>query len=114
MARPRTPRAAFGAVEMPANLRLRSLDADALREQLAVVGGVAEEELGRLGPLEVQVRGVLPREPDTTVDLDVLGGGVEVRLRAVRLGQRRDRRQLVVELRRAPTGVVRRRLGRLD
>ena len=65
-------------------------DADALREQLAVVRRVAEEDLRRLRPLEVQVRGVLPREADATVDLDVLGGRVEVRLGAVRL--RRARR----------------------
>src|SRR3954452_8030411 len=60
---------------------------DALCEQLAVVGGVAEEQLGGLGPLEVEVGVVLPGEADAAVDLDVLGGGVEVRLRAVRLGQ---------------------------
>src|SRR5687767_13113062 len=33
----------------------RALDPDALCEQLAVVRGVAEQQLGRLGPLEVQV-----------------------------------------------------------
>ncbi len=67
--------------------RLPASDADALGEQLAVVGRVAEEQLGALGPLEVEVRRVLPREPDAAVDLDVLGGGVEVRLGAVGLGQ---------------------------
>ena len=36
---------------------MKCLQADALREQLAVVGGVAEQELGRLGPLEVEVGG---------------------------------------------------------
>src|SRR5207249_5611321 len=51
------------------------LDPDSLGEQLAVVCGVAQEELGRLGPLEVQVGVVLPREADATVDLDVLGRG---------------------------------------
>ena len=63
-------------------------DADALGEQLAVVGRVTEEELRRLRPFEVQVRRVLPGEADATVDLDVLGRGVEVRLRAVGLGER--------------------------
>src|SRR6266540_2531147 len=60
-------------------------DADPLCEQLAVVRGVAEEDLGALGPLEIQVRVVLPREADAAVDLDVLGGGVEVRVGAVGL-----------------------------
>ena len=87
---------------------------DALGEELAVVGGVAEEELGRLGPLEVQVGRVLPGEADAAVDLDVLGGGVEVGLGAVGLGQAGDRGQLVVELGRAPGGVVGGGLGRLD
>src|SRR5262249_42215701 len=60
-------------------------DADALGEELAVVGGVAEEDLGGLGALEVEVRVVLPGEPDAAVDLDVLGRRVEVRVRAVGL-----------------------------
>src|SRR3954453_15183086 len=60
-------------------------NADALGEQLAVVARVAEQQLGALGPLEVQVGRVLPREPDATVDLDVLGGGVEVGVGAVGL-----------------------------
>jgi MFS family permease len=50
---------------------------------------VAEQSSSEtLGPLEVQVRRVLPGEADATVDLDVLGGGVEVRLRAVALARR--------------------------
>ena len=68
----------------------------------------------RLGALEVQVRVVLPREADATVDLDVLGRGVEVRVGAVRLRQRGDHRQLVVVLGRGPRRVVRGRLRRLD
>src|SRR5690242_16447503 len=68
-------------------VRRRWLDADALGEQLAVVRRVTEEQLGRLRPLEVEVRGVLPREADAAVDLDVLGSSVEVRLGAVRLGE---------------------------
>src|SRR3546814_20454038 len=87
---------------------------DLLSQQLAVVGGVTEEQLGALGPLEVQVGGVLPGEADAAMDLDVLGGGVEVRLGAVGLGQAGDRGELVVELGRAPGGVVGGRLGRLD
>ena len=53
--------------------------------------------------LEVQVRGVFPREPDATVDLDVLGGRVEVRLRAVRLRERGDHRAARRCPRRRPT-----------
>src|SRR5437868_7857000 len=56
------------------------LDPDALGEEFAVVRGVAEQELAGLGPLEVQVGVVLPREADAAVDLDVLGGRVEVRI----------------------------------
>src|SRR4051812_37725030 len=43
-------------------------DADALRQELAVVRGVAEEDLGALRALEVEVRVVLPREADAAVD----------------------------------------------
>src|ERR1700733_8023519 len=62
-------------------------DPYALCQQLAVVGGVAQEELGGLGPLEVEVGRVLPGEPDAAVDLDVLGRRVEVGLGAVGLGE---------------------------
>ena len=55
------------------------LQTDALREQLAVVGRVTEQQLGGLGPLEVQVGGVLPGEADAAVDLDVLHGRGHVR-----------------------------------
>src|SRR5690606_24712796 len=80
----------------------RRSDAQPLGEQLPVVGGVAEEQLGRLGPLEVEVGRVLPGEADAAVDLDVLGGGVEVRLRAVGLGEAGHLGQLVVQLGGAP------------
>src|SRR5437763_873367 len=92
---------------------LRS-DADALRQQLPVVGGIAEQDLRALRPLEVEVGVVLPGEADAAVDLDVLGGGVEVRVGAVRLGEARDDRQLLVVLGCCPGRVVRRRLRRLD
>src|SRR5690242_17661349 len=62
--------------------QLQRSDADSLGEELAVVGRVAEEQLGALGPLEVEVGRVLPGEADAAVDLDVLGGAVEVGLRA--------------------------------
>ena len=57
---------------------------------------------------------MLPGEADPAVDLDVLGRGVEVGLRAVGLGQAGHHRQLVGVLGRRPAGVVGRRLGRLD
>ena len=41
-------------------------------DQVPVVARGAEEDLGALRPLEVQVRRVLPREADTAVHLDVL------------------------------------------
>src|SRR4051794_432715 len=62
---------------------LDELDPDALREQLAVVGRVTEEQLRALGALEVQVRRVLPGEADSPVDLDVFGRTVHVGVGAV-------------------------------
>ena len=79
-----------------------------------MVRRVAEVDLGGLRAAEVQVRVVLPREPDAAVDLDVLGGGVEVRVRAVRLRERRGERQLVGILGGGPAGVVRGRARHLD
>src|SRR5438132_9051666 len=88
--------------------RLGSSDPDALCEQLAVVRGVAEEDLRALRALEVEVRVVLPGEADAAVDLDVLGRTVEVRVGDVRLGQRRDHGELLVVLGRGPRRVIRR------
>ena len=77
------------AVRYPRRVVLpASLQADAGGQALAVVGGVAQEQLARLGPLEVQMGVMFPGEADAAVDLDVLGGHVEVGLRGVRLGQR--------------------------
>src|SRR5438034_129563 len=67
-------------------------DTDALCKQLAVVRRVAEEDLGALRPLEVEVGVVLPGEADSAVDLDVLGRGVEVRVGAVGLREARRHR----------------------
>src|ERR1700760_578608 len=74
--------------------RAPALQADPGGQALAVVGGVAQVQLARLGPLEVQVGVVLPGEADAAVDLDVLRGHVEVRLRGVRLDQRGQHRDL--------------------
>src|SRR6476469_8268565 len=103
-----------GTHPMGCDTGARSSDADALGEELAVVRGVTEQDLRALRTLEVQVRIVLPGEADAAVDLDVLGRGVEVRVRAVGLGERGHHRQLVVVLGRRPRRVVRRRLRRLD
>src|SRR5215469_3716076 len=84
---------------------LLRLKADARRQVLAVVAGVAQEKLAGLGPLEVQVRVVLPSESDTAVQLDVLRRDVEIDVRGVRLDQRRDDWDLV--------GVLRDRGGRV-
>src|ERR1700691_2564777 len=90
------------------------LDAQELRQQFAVVGRVAQEELRPLGALEVEVRVVLPREADAAVDLDVLRRAVEVGLGAEGLGEARGDRQLLVALLGGPGSVVRSGLGRLD
>jgi hypothetical protein len=45
-----------------------------------MVSRVTEQQFARLGSLEVQVRRVFPRETDTTVNLNVLGCSVEIRL----------------------------------
>jgi len=55
-------------------------DTYALGEQFAVVGGVTEQQLRALGPLEVEVGRMLPGETNTPVDLDVLCSRVEVGL----------------------------------
>src|SRR3954451_12109838 len=65
-------------------------------EALAVRARAAQQELGALRPPEVEVRGVLPGEADAAVDLDVLGRDAEVGLRAERLGDGRDARQVRV------------------
>ena len=79
-----------------------------------MISRIAEQQLAALGALEVQMRWVFPGETDAAVDLDVLSGRVEVSLAAVRLGQRRHRRQLIVHLRSTPHRVVSRALGRFD
>jgi len=70
------------------------LQPDPSGQTLPVVGAVTEEQLARLGPLEVQVGVVLPGEADAAVDLDVLRGHMEVGLRGVRLHQRGQHRDL--------------------
>ena len=55
-------------------------DTDALCEQLAVVRRVTEQQFRRLRTLEVEVRWVFPGETNTTVDLNVLSGCMEVSL----------------------------------
>ena len=70
------------------------LQPDPSGQTLPVVGAVTEEQLARLGPLEVQVGVVLPGEADAAVDLDVLRGHVEVGVRRVRLDQRGQHRDL--------------------
>src|SRR3984885_6547229 len=90
------------------------LQPDPLGEVLAVVGAVAQEQLAGLGPLEEQVRVMLPGEPDPAVHLDHLGGHVEVRLRRVGLEQRRQGRDFVGVVGHGRGGVGDRRPQRLD
>ena len=86
-------------------LQFDPLQADPVGQPFPVVGAVAEEQLAGLGPLEVQVGVVLPGEADAAVDLDVLGGGVEVGVGAVGLGQARDDRDLLRAVRHGRGGV---------
>ena len=58
----------------------RKSDTEQLSQNLAVVSRVTEQQFAALSPLEVEVRVVLPRETNTTVDLNVLTGTVEVGL----------------------------------
>lgn len=53
-----------------------------------MICGITKQQFAALGTLEVQVRWVFPSETDTTVDLNVLSSRMEVRLRAIRLGER--------------------------
>src|ERR1700722_20603667 len=78
------------AIDMLAGL---GSDAGEGREAFPVVVLVAEKQLARLGPTEVQVRVMLPGEADAAVHLDGLGRDMEVRLGAVGLGERRRHRQ---------------------
>ena len=64
------------------------LQPDAGGQAFAVIAGVAEEQLAGLGPLEVQVRVVLPGEADAAVDLDVLARHVRVHLGRIRFEER--------------------------
>src|SRR5579875_902295 len=93
-----------GSLRTPTRLWSRVMttsrsQADARRQPLAVVAAVAEEQFAGLRPLEEQVRVVLPGEADAAVDLDVLGGHVEVGLRGIRLDQRGHDGHLVGSLR---------------
>src|SRR5215470_8970876 len=94
--------------------RRPALQPDAGGQPLPVVGAVAEEQLAGLGPLEVQVGVVLPGEADAAVDLDVLRGHVEVRLRGVLLHQRGQHRDLRRVRGHRGRRVAHRRAQRLD
>jgi NAD(P)-dependent dehydrogenase (short-subunit alcohol dehydrogenase family) len=59
------------------------LQADPRCQSFPVIAAVAEEQLAGLGPLEVQVRIVLPGEADAAVNLDVLARDVRVHLGGV-------------------------------
>src|SRR5256885_13821059 len=68
--------------------KLLLLKVEGLRDELAVVGRVAEGHLGRLGALEEQVHIVLPGEPDATVHLDAVSRDLAVRVRYIGLRHR--------------------------
>jgi hypothetical protein len=56
------------------------LDADALRQKFSMISRISEQQLTRLGALEVKVRWVLPGETNAAVNLNVLGCGMKVSL----------------------------------
>src|SRR5258708_21517906 len=76
--------------------------------------GTSEEEFRCLRTLEVQVCRVFPSESNAAMDLDVLRGCFQVRLRAVRLREAANPREVLVGLVRAASGVVGGRPRRFD
>ena len=58
----------------------RVLDADALRKKFTMVSRISEQQLTRLGALEIKVRRVLPSEANATMNLNILGRGMKVSL----------------------------------
>src|SRR5262245_16536053 len=91
----RTPsRSRLASVQLTvASGRLRAVD-QVGGGDLAMMRRAAEHHLRGLRAAIVQMRVVLPGEPDAAVHLDALGGDVEVRLRAVGLREARDQGQL--------------------
>ena len=67
-------------------------------QEVAVVGGGAEQHLGGTGALEVELDRVLPGERHSAEDLDGRVGGVPVDLRAECLGQAGHRGQFGLRL----------------
>src|ERR1700677_4803938 len=66
------------------------------RRDRAVLDGVTEQLMVRLGPLEVQMCVVFPGEPDSAVNLDVVACDLEIRLRCERLSSRDGYHALMV------------------
>src|SRR5215207_5895817 len=88
-------------------------DADEVGEPGPVTDRRTEQQLGGLGPFQVQVGVVLPGVADATVDLDVLLRGVGVGLGAEGTGQRGRDRKLGGVLGCGPGGRVGCRTGTL-
>src|SRR5579885_2115702 len=61
-----------------------------------MLGGIAEQDNAGSGALEIQMCWMLPGEAHPAVDLDVLGRGVKIRFRAVRLGEMRRLEYILV------------------
>src|SRR5947208_5918082 len=83
------------------------LEIEGLRDQLALIRGVAERHLRRLRALEVQMHIVLPRETDATVHLDTVARHLPVSIGHVRLRHRRCKRAVGGVGFDRPGGVVR-------
>src|SRR3954451_6749042 len=78
--RSRTKRRTESRTSWKSSASMWESDPDPLSELLAVIRRVPEEQLVGLGALEVQVGRVLPGEPDATVNLNVFGSAVHVRI----------------------------------
>ena len=78
-----------------------------------MISGRTEHHLGALGPLEVQVGGMLPGEADAAVHLDGVPRDLRVGRGAVHLGQAGGQRHILAIGGQRPEPVVGRRAGRL-
>src|ERR1700678_739833 len=101
--------------------RKRSLTTGLARRQVHQLGqprpvtvGGAEGQLVALGPLEVQVRWILPGHPDAAMQLYALLRGVHGDAAAVSLSDRRGDGRIRVAQRARAGGVAGRRPGRTD
>src|SRR5580700_3451451 len=99
-----------GKISMSINSRPQSKPQS---EPIPVISGRTEHHLSALGPLEVQVGGMLPGEADAAVHLDGVPRDLRVGRGAVHLGQAGGQRHILAIGGQRPEPVVGRRTGRL-